>query len=61
MDRKLVRAYRKFMPVLAAGVLLQTGGCAFDFPTLVSGLATSVANSFITSLVYGLFNVGTGF
>ncbi|GEM_PF-1559748 len=61
MSRKLVRSYRRVLPVLAAGVLLQTGGCAFDLSTLVSGLTTSVANSFITNLVYGLFNVGTGF
>lgn len=61
MYQKFVRACRKSAPVVAAGVLLQAGSCAIDPATLASDLVTSVANSFITNLVFGLFNVGTGF
>lgn len=61
MNPKLVRAYRKLVPLLMAGALLQSPSCSLDTAALASGLVTSVANSFITNLVFGLFNVGTGF
>lgn len=57
MSRELQRLGRRILPFLGAGILLQTGGCAVDFSTLAAGLATSVANSFVSNLVFGLFNV----
>ena len=61
MGRKLIRFARHVMPVLAAGTLLQSSGCSLDVSSLAAGLTTSIANSFITNLIFGLFNVGTGF
>jgi hypothetical protein len=48
---------RRTFPLLSAGVLVQTGGCAIDTDTIINGLVTSIANSLISSLVFGAFNV----
>jgi len=57
MTMRMNRVLRRVAPLLSAGVLLQAGGCAFDTNTLVLGLLTSIAQSIITDLVFGLFNV----
>ena len=48
---------RKLAPVLAAGMLLQAGGCEFNTSELAAGLVTSIANSVLTNLVFGVFNL----
>lgn len=58
MTRRLQKLTRKSYPLLAAGILLQTGGCTVDLNTLVSGLATSIVNTFVADLIFGIFNVG---
>ncbi len=55
---------RKAAPVLGAGLLLQAGGCTIDTSGITAGLLTTIANSLISSVVYGVFNVpmsGYGF
>ena len=47
----------RISPLLGAGILLQTGACTLDTNAIVTGLATSVANSLISSIVFGAFNV----
>ena len=48
---------RRTAALLSAGMLLQTGGCAIDTNAILSGLATSIANNLISSIVFGAFNV----
>lgn len=48
---------RRVSPLLGAGILLQTGACTLDTNAIVTGLATSIANSLISSIVFGAFNV----
>jgi len=48
---------RRTAPPLGAGMLLQTGGCPIDTTTLAAGLLTSIANSLISNIVFGAFNV----
>ena len=57
MTKHLNLMMRKLTPLLTAGVLLQTGGCEFDTANLSSGLITSIANSLISSFVFGLFGL----
>lgn len=56
-----MRLMRRWMPVLGAGVLLQTGGCQTDTAALlassVTGLLASVVNEIITAFVFNAFNV----
>lgn len=48
---------RKASPLFGAGILLQTGGCLIDQNAIISGLVTQIANSLISSIVFGAFNV----
>jgi len=48
---------RRIVPVLGMGMLMQGGGCALDTNALTAGLATYIANSLISSLVFGSFNL----
>jgi len=57
MIRYLNSFTRKAGALLAAGYLLQASGCAVDTTTLVGGLVTAIANSLISDVVYGLFNI----
>ena len=59
MTRRLNGIFRRIAPVLASGMLLQAGGCNLDLNTLAAGLVNSIVNSFITSFVFGAFNLGT--
>jgi len=54
------RFVRRVAPMLAAGCLFQASGCALDGGQLAQGLLTTILNSLISSLVFGLFNVPTG-
>ena len=58
MSQRINRMFRRFAPVLGAGMLLQAGGCNLDINTLAAGLVTSIANNLITNLVFGAFNLG---
>lgn len=51
--------YRGFAPLMAAGLLLQAGGCTFDLNTVVSGLVTSIATNLLTSFIFGALNLAT--
>ena len=53
------KMYRVIAPVVAAGVLLQAGGCTFDLNTVAAGLVNSIAMNFLTSLIFGVFNLAT--
>lgn len=57
MLNRLHRLARRTAPLLGAGMLLQTGGCTVDTTAIFSGLVTSIANSLISSIVFGAFNV----
>jgi DNA-binding transcriptional regulator PaaX len=46
---------RRTLPWLGAGVLVQAGSCTPD--AIFASVATSVANSLISSLVFGAFNL----
>ncbi len=59
MSHRLHRITRRIVPVLTAGVLLQTGGCTVDFDSLASGLVSAIANDLITGIVFGAFNLAT--
>jgi len=49
--------YRGLAPLLAAGLLLQAGGCTFDLNTIASGLLTSIATNLLTSFIFGALNL----
>lgn len=53
------RMYRGIAPIVAAGVLLQAGGCTFDLNTVAAGLINSIATNFLASLIFGVFNLAT--
>lgn len=57
MTKRLSSFVRRLAPVLSAGVLLQAGGCPIDTNLLLAGLVEQIATSFITSLVFGAFNL----
>ena len=44
---------RKLAPLLAAGMLLQAGGCELNADTLATGLIASIANDLIAGIVFG--------
>ena len=48
---------RKMAPVLSAGMLLQAAGCEFSTEELAGGLFATVANTLLTSLVFGVFGL----
>jgi len=49
--------YRGLAPLMAAGLLLQAGGCTFDIDTIVAGLVTSIGTNLITSFIFGALNL----
>lgn len=57
MTKRCDAIMRRLAPLLGAGVLLQATGCEFNGSAIASGVLTSIANSFITSIVFGLFNI----
>jgi hypothetical protein len=61
MTKRISKFAWRAYPWLSAGVLLQTGGCNFNFNELLAGLTTSIVNALITDIVFGVFNVGAGF
>jgi hypothetical protein len=48
---------RRVVPLLGAGMLLQAGSCTLDSNTLLAGLATQIIQNFISSYVFGSFNL----
>lgn len=46
---------RKVMPLLAGGVLLQTGGCNSN--ELLAGWLNAIVGAWVQSLVFGSFNL----
>jgi len=54
------RFLRRLSVFCSAGILLQAGACNVDTNELAAGLLTSIVNTFITSVVFGAFNLGTG-
>ena len=57
MARRMYWIARRTVALFGAGILLQTGGCALDTNTLAAGLASTIANNLISSLVFGSFNL----
>ncbi len=55
MMTRLSSFVRRAVPLLSTGMLLQAGGC--DLNSLAAGVAGSVLNSLISSLVFGAFNL----
>ena len=58
MTQAMNRSMRRIQIWLAAGTLLQLGGCVVDPTALAAGLFQSIINTFVADLVFGLFNVG---
>ena len=58
MTKRFNYIVRRIMPVFSAGLLFQANGCTVDTNALISGLASTIANQFIQSYVFGAFNVG---
>ncbi len=58
MTKRVNWIIRRTAPLLGAATLLQAGGCSTDLNNLAAGLVTSIANSLLSSLVLGVFNVG---
>lgn len=58
MTKRFNYLVRRIVPIVSAGLLFQANGCTMDTNTLVSGLASSIANQLISSFVYGAFNIG---
>lgn len=52
---------RKVVPILSAGMLLQTGGCTFDAGSAAQTLGDFVLARIVSSIVFGAFNVSGGF
>ena len=59
MLRRCSSFYRKVVPLLAGGMLLQAGGCGLDTNTLVSGWLTTIATDIISGFVFRNFNLMT--
>jgi hypothetical protein len=57
MTKRMYSIARRVVPLLGAGMLLQAGGCAVDTNALFAGLATTIARNFISSYVFGAFNL----
>jgi len=57
MTKRFDCIVRRIMPVVSAGLLYQASGCALDTNSIVSGLATTIADQLIRSFVFGAFNV----
>ena len=49
--------FRRLAPVLSAGVLVQTNGCATDLSTLAPEFISTIASALINNLVFGAFNL----
>ena len=58
MTKMFQKFTRRIGPALAAGMLLQAGGCTIDPTSLASGLANAIASNLISSIVFGTFGVG---
>lgn len=58
MTKRFNCIVRRIVPMVSAGLLFQASGCAFDTNSLVAGLASTIANQLITSLVFGAFGLG---
>ena len=58
MTKRLSYIVRRIVPLMSAGLLFQANGCTTDINSLVAGLASTIVSNFITSYVYGAFNVG---
>jgi hypothetical protein len=52
------RFCRGMVSILSAGFLFQAASCSLDPTTVASGLATSVANSVISTFVFNAFGLG---
>jgi len=57
MTKRMYSIARRVVPLLGAGMLLQAGGCTIDTKTLLTQLTTAIANNFISSYVFGSFNL----
>ena len=57
MTKRFNYIARRIMPIVSAGFLFQANGCTMDTNTLISGLASTIANQLISSFVYGAFNI----
>jgi len=57
--RRLTPIVRRTYPILAAGTLLQTGGCAFDLGEQATTLLSFIFQNVVTDLVFGALNVST--
>ncbi len=49
--------FRRIAPVLSAGLLFQAGGCAFNLNETLAGVFSSIATSYITSIVYAALSL----
>jgi len=57
MNKPMAKAFRRAMALCCAGMMFQTAGCMTGTNELVAGLAVSVVNSLVSSLVFGAFNL----
>ena len=48
---------RRIVPIVSAGFLFQTSGCAIDTNAILGSLASTIATNLINSLVYGAFGL----
>lgn len=55
MNHRLGVITRKLAPILAAGILLQTGGCTTN--NLLVNVFSAVTGSVIQEFVFGAFNL----
>jgi hypothetical protein len=53
MKKRMQAAMRYLVPLTTTGILLQTGGCAFQSQELVG----AVANSVLTNVIFGFFGL----
>lgn len=60
VGHRVTKLARRVAAISTAGILLQAGGCALDLNTLTTGLLTSITNSLLTDIIFGLLNVSTG-
>jgi len=59
MTKRFNYIVRRIVPMVSAGFLFQTSGCALDTNALLGSLASTIANQLISSIVFGAFGVGT--
>jgi len=54
---RLTHAFRRLVPLLGAGMMLQASSCQLNTSEIAASLTVSFLNNLIASYVFGAFNL----